>query len=66
MNRLFVITFIWALSGISAPAMPLAPVKTPEGIIIKVKDGCPRGYYMHRGNRYGDSCQPSTRFRQPR
>jgi hypothetical protein len=64
MNKLFVVAFIWALSGISAPAMPLASVQIPDGI-IKVKDGCPRGYYMWHGHKFGSYCQKSTKFRWP-
>jgi hypothetical protein len=48
MNKLVVVAFILGLSGIGAQAMPLASVQTPDGMIIKVKDGCGPGFYLHR------------------
>jgi hypothetical protein len=59
MNKLVVVAFILGLSGIGAQAMPLASVQTPDGMIIKVKDGCGPGFYLHRTRRFGDLCQPS-------
>ena len=45
MNKLVALAFILGLSGSAVQASPLAPDLAPDSMVIKVAEGCGRGFH---------------------